>query len=122
MLRNRQCDAGNIYFLKAVSGQQIVGNIAGNSDHGDRIHISGGNTGDKVSSTGAGSGNDYAASAGSTGIAVSGMGSTLFMCRKNVGDPVTVLVECIVDVEDSTARITEYGVNALFNQALCDDF
>ena len=50
------------------------------------------------------------------------MGSTLFMCRKNVGDPVTVLVECIVDVEDSTARITEYGVNALFDQALCDDF
>ena len=55
-----------------------------------------------------------------TGIAVSGMHRPLFMSYKDMPELLTV-IEGVVYVQDGPARISKYGINALFLQTFYDD-
>jgi hypothetical protein len=46
MFCHRQCDAGNVHFLKRIAAQQFAGNVAGDADNGNRVQHSRGNAGD----------------------------------------------------------------------------
>ena len=113
--------AGDVHFLKAVQSQQIAGHVAGNGHYRNGIHIGGGNAGDQIGGAGAGSGDAHAYPSGSPGIAVCCVGCTLFMGGFNMANLVAVLVQGIINIQDCAAGIPEYGIHALFQQALHDD-
>lgn len=45
-------------------------------------------------------------------------GKLLLMGCQDMGNLILVLVQCIIYIQDSAARITKYGVHALFLQTL----
>ena len=59
--------------------------------------------------------------AGHAGPAVGGVGRALLVAGGVVPDLVAVLVKLIVNVQDSAARVAEYGVDTLFDEYLDDD-
>ena len=44
------------------------------------------------------------------------------MGGENMGDPVLVFVQRIVDIENCTAGVPENGIHALFDQDFCKNF
>jgi len=122
VLGNRHGDAGDVHFLEAVQSEQTGAHVAGDGHHRDRIHVSGGNTGNQIGRAGAGGCDDYADLAGGTGVTICGMGSALFMGGQDVADFSAVFVQRVVQIEHRTARITEHGVYALLQQAFDDNF
>jgi hypothetical protein len=46
------------------------------------------------------------------------MGSALLVGGKNVFDFSLILIEFVIEVENGTAGVSEYGINSLLQQAL----
>ena len=109
-------DAGDVDFLEGVLADEGLGHVAGDEDHGGRIHVSGGDAGGQVAGTGAGGGKAHAHLAGGAGIAVSGVSSALLVGGQDVGDLILIVVEFVIDVQNGAAGVTEHGVNTLLQQ------
>src|SRR5947209_15416649 len=81
---NRLCDTEDIGLLEGVTPNEVSRHLPGDGDNGRRVHKSGGETGDKVSSTRA-TGRDADANfACRTSIAISSMGRCLFMTNQDM--------------------------------------
>ena len=46
------------------------------------------------------------------------MRRTLLMCRHDMGDAIGILIQLIVNIEDSAARVTENRIGSLLQQCL----
>ena len=57
-----------------------------------------------------------------SGVAVGCVRGALLMGGENMGDPVLVFVQRIVDIENCTAGVPENGIHALFDQDFCKNF
>ena len=73
MFGNRQCNAGNIYFLKAIRADLRRRDITANSNYRNRIEIRCCNPCNDVSSSRSGCSNDYTDFSGGSCITVCGM-------------------------------------------------
>ena len=118
MLGNRRCDARNINFLKTVFSKQRNIYVTGNRYKRNRIHIGSRYSGYQVGRSRSARRKTYAYFSGTARIAVCGMGRPLFMGSQNMPDLIPVFIQFIIYVQDRSARISEYGVHALFFQAL----
>ena len=81
MLGHGQRDTGNIHFLKGVGAQHFTGDIAGNTDHGDRIQHGGGDAGDQIGRAGTAGGDGHAHLARGAGVTVSRVRRALLMAH-----------------------------------------
>ena len=107
---------GDIDLLEAVSANQAGGNISGDGDHGDRVQHGSCNAGYQVGGTGAGGSDHNTDFAGSTGIAVGCVGSTLLMGSDNMVQSVAGLIKGIINIQNLSTGITENIGNTLLNQ------
>ena len=113
MLGDGHRDALNVGFLKAVRAEARRGNVAGKGDHGHRVHVSGGDAGDKVGRARTTGGQHHTGAAGGTRVAVGCMGCTLLVGGQHMGDAVGVLVQLIVKVQHCAAGVPEEGIHPL---------
>jgi hypothetical protein len=44
------------------------------------------------------------------------------MCGQDMGNPLCVFIQLVVDIHDIPARIPEYGIDAVFHKLFNDDF
>ena len=121
MLRHRHGDTNDVSFLKGVAAKETRIYLTGDGYHGDRIHVSGGNTGNEVCRTRAGGSDADTYPAAGPGIAVSGMGSTLLMAYQYLIYSV-FLIEGIVKWQNHSAGIAEYCINPCFNETFDNGF
>ena len=108
----------NIDLLETVLSQQVHPYIAGNGHNRDGIHISSGNPRHQIGGAGTRGGQTDPYLSGCPCISVCCMGCSLFMRGEHMGDLPLMFVECIVNVQNRTARIAKDGLDALFLQTL----
>ena len=121
VLCDRHGDARNIDLLKGVLADERHTDVAGDGDHGDRVHIRGCNASDQVGRARARGRQAHADLAGRTGIAVCRVRSALLVGGQYVTDAVAILIKRIVNIEDSAARIAENRVDTLLDQGLAQN-
>ena len=121
VLGDRQGDAGDVGFLEAVASDQVAGDIAGDRDDGDGVHLRGGDAGDEVGRAGSGGGEADAGASGDAGVAVGGVRGGLFVAHEHVLD-VGVVAELVVERQDNAAGVAEEDINALGSEAFHQDF
>ena len=112
------------------AGDPLVGRERVGADHGarhlarqdhhrNRIHVRGGNTGDGIGCTRAGSHQHYASLAGGTGIAVCHVGCSLLVTNQDVLD-FRLFEQRVVYMKESTARVPVDVLNAFVTQEADD--
>ena len=121
MLRDRHGNAGNINFLEGVLADERYADVAGDRDHGHRIHVSSCNAGDQIGCARARSCQDDTGLARCAGISIGRMRRALFVRGQHMANAVTILVERVVNIQDSASRIAENRVNTLFDQGLAQN-
>ena len=72
-------NTGYIRFLKCIKAKIGRYGLTANNHHWSRVHVSRHNSGNCIRSTRSGSHQNHTCFTGNPGIAVSGMGCTLFM-------------------------------------------
>ena len=120
VLGDRQGDAGDVGLLEGVLADGLPGHLAGDGDHGDRVHHGVGQTGDEVGGAGARGGPADADLAGGPRVAVGGVGGRLLVAYENVAES-GVFGEGLVEREYRPAEQPEDGIDALFQESLADD-
>ena len=110
-------DAHDVHFLERIVPDERRGNLSRENDEGDGIAVSRGNPGHSIGSTGAGGSETNAHLAGSAGIPVGGMDSTLFMPHQNMAQ-IRMVGQLVININDSPAGIAEEKVDAFALQTL----
>ena len=113
-------NSGDVHLLEGVQTQQTAGNVARDGYQRDRVHVSCRNTRNEVGSAGAGSSKHDTSLTGGACVAVGRMAGALLMAGNYMPDFVAVLVQTVVNIENSASRIAENSIRALFEQALND--
>src|SRR5690606_32698393 len=86
MLDGRIGYADHVRLLEGVETEHRLDGLAGDDDHGNRIHGRGHDTGNGISSSRTGSDQDHAGLAGSPSQAVGHMSGALFMAGEDEFD------------------------------------
>ena len=110
---HRHYNACDINFLEGILSKKGSSNITGNCYHRNRVHTRGGNSGYQVGCTWAGSCQTHADLSCCTGVTVCCVGSSLLMGSKYMFDFITVSVKGVINVQNSSAWISENGIHAL---------
>lgn len=110
VLHDGHGDTHDIGFLERIGADNAAGNLTSDYHHRDTVHVGGGDTGNRIGSTRAGSHNDDTGFASGASVAIGLMGRTLLMASKNMVDLLRV-IQGIVDLDSLTTRITEYCVH-----------
>src|SRR5690554_436150 len=105
VLHDRPGHADDVGFLESVLANQMTGDLATQHHHGNRIHVGGGNSGNRIGGTGAGGDQHDTGFARGTGITVGGVSRGLFVAHQDVLDLV-LTEQRIINMQRSTARIT----------------
>ena len=116
MLYYRLGNGNNIHFLKTVSSQRFRCNIPGNRNKRNRIQISICNSGHQIGCPRTGCRDNHPDFPACSGITIGCMSCALLMRCKHMMYAISALVQLVVDIEYSTARITENGIHTLPNQ------
>ena len=114
-------NACDINFLEGIFSKKGSSNITGNCYHRNRVHTRGGNSGYQVGCTWAGSCQTHADLSCCTGVTVCCVGSSLLMGSKYMFNFITVSVKGVINVQNSSAWISENGIHALLQQTFYDD-
>ena len=109
MFRDRDCDAGDVDFLKRVRAHHVTGDLAGDADDRRGIEHRGGDAGHEVRRARAGCRDDHAHAAARAGKAVRHVNRTLLVSHENVAD--REFEQCIVGWQNRATRIPEYGLH-----------
>ena len=117
---NRHSDAGNVHLLKGVLPQRLLRHIAGDEHNGRRVHIGGGNPGDQICGARAAGSETDPHFPGGTGIAVGGVSSPLLMGGQDMVDPILIVIQLIIEIQDRSTWISENSVHLLLQQTLHD--
>ena len=119
VLGDGQGDAGDVDFLEGIGAEQLGGDLAGDADHGNRVHHGRGDAGDEIGGAGAGGGDGDADFAGGAGVSVGGMGRALLVAHQDVAD--RVFAQSVVDGQDGAAGIAKHFANTLAFEGGPDD-
>ena len=114
MLCNGHSDSCDIDFLEGIQTKQTAGNVTCNSNQRNGIHVCSCNTGYKIGGAGTGGSQNHAGLSGGTCVAVSRMTCALLVACDHMLDFVAVLVQTVVNIENSTAGIAKNSIRALF--------
>ena len=112
VLRAGPGDAGDVHLLETVAPDDGGGDLPGEDDDGDRIHVGVGNPGHRVGGAGPGSHQADADPPRHAGVSVGGMNGTLFMAHQDMAD--ILPEELVIDIHDASPRITEEGIDVFF--------
>ena len=120
MLGDRPGNTDEISLLKGIISNQAGWDLAGNDNHWNRIHMSIGNSGNRVGCPGATGCDGDTDLAGRTRVTISSVYGRLFMTSQDVldGRPHQV----IININDRTTGIAKNCINAFLNQALQKNF
>ena len=113
-------DADRVAFLEGVVADEMGRHLAGDADHGDRIHQRVGEAGHRVGGAGAGGDQHHAALAGRAGIAFGRMGGALLVAHEDVLD-LLLLEDLVIDRQHRAAGIAEDMLDPLVGQRLQHD-
>ena len=105
MLDDRLGDAGDVGFLEGVGADEVAARLAGDGDHGRRVHVGVGDAGDQVGRAGAAGGDADADLAGGAGIAVGHVGRALLVADQEMLQ--IRIVEGVVERDDHAAGQAE---------------
>lgn len=98
MLGNRHSNSCNIDLLKGILSKKRQRHIAGDRNHGNRIHVGRCNAGNQIGGSGAGGCHADSDLAGCTGISIRSMCRSLLVACQNVANLIAVLIEGIVNI------------------------
>jgi len=110
-------NAKNIGFLECTPADGGRGDLTGDGNHRDGVHVRIGDTGNEIGGTWAGSGHHDADFSGRAGIAFGHKGSALFVAGKNGAD-LFGAGEGLVEHHARTAGIGEDGVDTSVLESL----
>ena len=114
-------DIVDIHLLEGIPPEKGNAHIAGDRNDRDGIHVGRRDTGNQIRGARSGRREAHADFPRSPGVAVSRMGSALFVGGQDMPD-LLVPVQLIINIQDRSARIAENGIHALllqtFNQNL----
>ena len=110
MLHDGKRDARHVRLLERIAAQRIGGNLTGDDDERDGIHVRRRDTRDRIGGTGTARDDDGADLASRTRIAIGSVHRTLLVTHEDVAE-LRAIVERIVDVERMAARISEDGLD-----------
>ena len=100
-------DAYRVAFLESIQTNGVCGDLAGDDDHGDAVHVGSRNASDSVGDTRAGSHQCNTDISGCTGVAIGCMHCSLFVAHEHVLNSF-LLVERIVNMQHSTTGVAPY--------------
>ena len=121
VLDDRAGDADGVALLEGIEADRGGRHLAGDHHHRDRVHVGGGDAGDRIGHAGAGGDQGHADIAGGTRIAVGRMDRRLFVADQDVLDRL-LLVQRVVDVQDRAAGIAPDELDAFGLKAAHEDF
>lgn len=104
-------DAGHVRLLERIASQRIGGNLAGDDDERNGVHVRRRDTRDRVGGTRATRDDDGAGLAGRTRIAIGSVHRTLLVAHEDVVEFLAI-VERVVDVKRMTTGIAEDDFDA----------
>jgi len=113
MLCDRHSDASDINLLETIFSKERDSYVTGDGHHRNGIHVGCGNSGHQVCGSRSTCGKAYPHFSCRSGIAVCRMGRPLLMGSQDMADFILVLIQCIVHIEDSAARISEHCIYTL---------
>ncbi len=113
-------DAHGVAFLEGIQADRRRGHLAGDDDHGNRIHVGRRDAGHRVGEARAGGHQRHAHVARGARIAVRRVHGRLLVPYQHVLDGV-LLVEGVVDVEHRPARVAPHVLHAFGLQCLDED-
>ena len=113
-------DTHRVHLLKGIVADQFGGHLTGEDYHGCRVHIGGGDTGHRIGQTRPRGHQDHSRLARGPGVAIGGVGGSLLVAYQHMLD-IVLLVEGIVNMQYSTARITEQVFDTLLLKATDDN-
>jgi hypothetical protein len=105
-------DSHNVHFLKSIVPDETGVHLPGEDHHGNRVHISRGNSRDGVGCTRSRGHQADADVACCASISVRGMNCALLVADHDVTD--ITHHQLIIDVDDGTSRIPENGIHPFF--------
>ena len=114
-------DAGDVHLLEGVAADEGGGHLAGEHHHGNGIHVGSGDAGYRVGGARPRGHQRNAGLARGPRIAISGMGSGLFVAHQDMTH-LLLLKERIVDVQDGATGVTPDVLDTLIDKRLDDDF
>ena len=110
-------DTHGIAFLESIQANGVCRHLAADDHHGDAVHVRGGNAGNGIRQTRAGSDQRHTHITGSTGITVGGVHGCLLVAHQHMLDGV-LFVERVVDVKNCTTGVTPDVLDVLGLEAL----
>ena len=120
VLRAGARDADDVGLLEGVVADEGGVYLAGEDDHGHRVHVGGGDACDGVRRSGAGCDQRHADARGGAGVAVCSVDSRLLVADEDLPD--ARLVQGVRYIEDRAAGVAEEGIDPLglegFNEYL----
>jgi hypothetical protein len=114
-------DADRIDFLERILANHVARHLAGQHHQRNRIHVSGGDTGNRIGRTRAGSHQANAGLASGARIAVRRVRGTLFVAHQDMLH-VRLFLQRVVNMQDCPARIAKDMFDAFVLQKLDYDF
>ncbi|OIQ79759.1 hypothetical protein GALL_385040 [mine drainage metagenome] len=120
VLDDRSRDADGVALLEGVEPDRRHRHLAGDDDHGDRIHVGGRDAGHRVGRAGARGDERHADVAGGAGVAVGRVHGGLLVANEHVLD-LFLLVKLVVDVQHRAAGVAPDVADAFGLQAAHDD-
>ena len=114
-------NAHGVALLKGIQSNGGSGHLATDDDHGNAVHVGRGNTGDGIGEARARRDQSNTDITCGAGIAVSGMHSGLLVTNQDVLNGV-LLEEGVIDVQDSTARVTPDVLDVLGLEGFNENF
>ena len=114
VLCDGHCDPCDIDLLETVLPEERYAHITGDGHDGDGIHVRGGDPGHQVRRPGPAGRQADADFARCPRIPVRRVRRALLMGSEDVADLIPVFIQLVIYIQDSAARIAEYGVHSLF--------
>ena len=111
----------HVGFLERIGADHVAWHLPGDDHHGNRVHVGGGNPGDRIRRARAGCHQHNAGLAGRAGITIGHVCSGLLVAHEDVRH-LGLFEQRIVDMQQSTARIPVNVLNAFVTQEADDHF
>ncbi|MCY1305567.1 hypothetical protein D9M70_553800 [compost metagenome] len=121
VLHDRTGNTDHVGFLEGIGADHVARHLAGQDHHRDGVHVGGGDAGNGVGRTRAGSHQHNTGFAGGAGVAVGHVGSSLLMTDQDVGH-IVFFEQGIVDMQEGTTRVPIDVLNAFVTQRADDHF
>ncbi|KAK72916.1 hypothetical protein L573_2108 [Bordetella holmesii H620] len=113
-------DAHGVAFLEGILADGRSRHLAADDDHGDGVHVGGGDAGDGIGDARTAGHQAYAHFLRGARVRVGGVHGSLLVTHQNVLEFV-LLENRVVDVKHRAARVAENVFHAFFGQAAHDD-